>query len=149
MTVNSKEQAWKEANKLFPTDYEKDEAASQAAGYDVYRHPSLNYYNRICDLGDRLEVLTGEFGENVTNIWIEAPKKQFLTFTAVITYKLHNGTVKTKTMNGVEKVERAFEKECGHIIEVVKVYDAKKWNWEIFAADAIISISLVREGEIA
>ena len=70
MKVNSKEKAWEEANKLFPTDYEKDEASSIRAGYDIYRHPSLNYYSRICDLRERLEVLTGEYGENVTNIWI-------------------------------------------------------------------------------
>lgn len=77
MTVMSKEQAWMEANKIFPTDYEKDDASSLRAGYDIYRHPSLNYYSRICDLGDRLEVLTGEYGENVTNIWIETPVDEF------------------------------------------------------------------------
>ena len=74
MKVANKEQAWKEANKIFPTDYEKDYAASEKAGYNIYRNPTLNYYNRICDLGDRLEVLTGEYGESVTNIWIEEPK---------------------------------------------------------------------------
>ena len=74
MTVKSKEQAWQEVNKIFPTDYEKDYASSERAGYDIYRHPSLNYYSRICDLGDRLEVLIGEYGENVTNIWIEESK---------------------------------------------------------------------------
>lgn len=71
MKVNSKEQAWKEVNRIFPTDYEKDNIASERAGYDVYRHPTLNWYNRICDLGDRLEVITGEYGEKVINIWIE------------------------------------------------------------------------------
>jgi hypothetical protein len=71
MTVTSREQAWLEVNKIFPTDYEKDYASSERAGYDIYRHHELNYYNRICDLGNRLEVLTGEYGENVTNIWIE------------------------------------------------------------------------------
>lgn len=70
MKVTNKEQAWAEVNKIFPTDYEKDEGSSQRAGYDVYRHPTLNYYTRICDLGNRLEVLTGEYGETVTNIWI-------------------------------------------------------------------------------
>jgi hypothetical protein len=74
MVVNSKEQAWLEANKIFPTDYDKDEASSVRAGYDIYRHRELNYYSRICDLGDRLEVLTGEYGENVTNIWIKEPE---------------------------------------------------------------------------
>ena len=70
-TVATREQAWQEANKIFPTDYEKDEASSKRAGYDIYRHHELNYYSRICDLGNRLEVLTGEYGEIVTNIWIE------------------------------------------------------------------------------
>ena len=71
MTITSREQAWLEVNKIFPTDYEKDYASSERAGYDIYRHHELNNYNRICDLGNRLEVLTGEYGENVTNIWIE------------------------------------------------------------------------------
>ncbi|MEG1388919.1 MAG: hypothetical protein RSD07_01030, partial [Angelakisella sp.] len=75
MKVANIEQAWAEVNKIFPTDYEKDEASSQRAGYDIYRHPSLNYYNRICDLGVRLEVLTGEYGEIVTNIWIIADEE--------------------------------------------------------------------------
>lgn len=70
MNAINKAEAWKKANEIFPTEYEKDEAASKNAGYDVYRHPTLNFYNRICDLGDRLEVLTGELGEDVTNIWI-------------------------------------------------------------------------------
>jgi hypothetical protein len=82
MIVTSKEQAWAEVNKLFPTDYEKDEASSLRAGYDIYRHPTLNYYNRICDLGCRLEVLTGEYGENVTNIWIKDEESAVATETA-------------------------------------------------------------------
>ncbi|MDD2956392.1 MAG: hypothetical protein PHD67_08770 [Oscillospiraceae bacterium] len=73
MKVTSRDAAWAEVNKIFPTDYEKDDASSIRAGYDIYRHPTLNYYNRICDLGCRLEVLLGECGENVTNIWIEEP----------------------------------------------------------------------------
>lgn len=68
MTVNSREKAWEEANKLFPTDYEKDESSSERAGYSVYRHHELNYYNRICDLGCRLEVIVND---EVVNIWIE------------------------------------------------------------------------------
>lgn len=76
MKVATRQDAWNEVKKIFPTDYEKDESASQRAGYDIYRHPTLNYYNRICDLGVRLEVLTGEYGENVTNIWIEAENEE-------------------------------------------------------------------------
>jgi hypothetical protein len=68
MTVNSKEKAWEEANRLFPTDYDKDEISSERAGYDIYRHYELNYYNRICDLGNRLEVIVNDI---TTNIWID------------------------------------------------------------------------------
>lgn len=70
MTVNTKQEAWEKASELFPTGYEKDIEASERAGYDIYKHPSLDGYNRICDLGNRLEILTGKYGETVTNIWI-------------------------------------------------------------------------------
>ena len=67
MIVVNREQAWKVVNKIFPTDYDKDYASSQRAGYDIYRHHSLNYYNRICDLGNRVEVI---INGNYINIWI-------------------------------------------------------------------------------
>ena len=67
MVVTSKEHAWREVNKIFPTDYEKDYRASERAGYDIYRHYSMNHYNIICDLGSRLEV---SIGRETINIWI-------------------------------------------------------------------------------
>ena len=70
ITVPNREQAWEEANKLFPTGYEKDAIASEYAGYDIYSCRESNYLNHICDLGNRLEVITGAYGENVANIWI-------------------------------------------------------------------------------
>ena len=74
MTVTSTGEAWKEANKLFPTDYEIDEVMSLNAGYGVYRHPTLNPNNRILVLDDRLVVLTGAYGNNITDIWIKEPE---------------------------------------------------------------------------
>ena len=95
ITVTTRDQAWVEANKIFPTDYEKDETASANAGYAIYRHHTLNHYSRICDLGNRLEVFTGEWGENVTNIWIvpeiikdmgtNMPQDDYIRVTAEIT----------------------------------------------------------------
>jgi len=64
----TREQAWLEVNKIFPTDYEKDYMASERAGYDIYRHYSMNYYNYICDLGNRLEI---SIFKKVINIWIK------------------------------------------------------------------------------
>ena len=144
MNVINKEQAWQEVNKIFPTDYEKDFASSERAGYDVYRHPTLNYYNRICDLGNRLEVITGECGENVTNIWIVEPRKSSLTFKAVITYEIHDGTVMTKTITGVEKVERTWEKIGSKSIEVVRVYEAN-FTRSTWGAGAIRNINMIAE----
>lgn len=69
MKVNSKEQAWVEADKLFPTDYIKDEKKSDAAGYDIYYSTCDGVNAWISDLEDRLEVNL-ETGETV-NIWIE------------------------------------------------------------------------------
>ena len=37
MVVKTTAEAWEAANKMFPTDYEKDEGSSQRAGYPVYR----------------------------------------------------------------------------------------------------------------
>ena len=69
MKVNSREQAWREADNLFPTDYIKDEMKSDAAGYDIYCSTCDGVKAWLSDLEDRLEVnlATGE----TVNIWIE------------------------------------------------------------------------------
>lgn len=69
MKVNSREQAWREADNLFPTDYIKDEKKSDAAGYDIYYSTCEGVNAWISDLDDRLEInlATGE----TVNIWIE------------------------------------------------------------------------------
>jgi hypothetical protein len=68
MVVKSKEQAWEEADKLIPNDYEKDEESSARAGYPIYRS-TVEYYDYICDLSTRLEVNLKE-GNKTVNIWI-------------------------------------------------------------------------------
>ena len=70
--VNSVSAAWAKVNEIFPTDYNKDEGSSARAGYPVFRS-SVEYYNYICDLGDRLEVNL-ESGETI-NIWIDATEE--------------------------------------------------------------------------
>lgn len=69
MKVNSREQAWREADKLIPTDYIKDEMKSEAAGYDIYYSTCDGVNAWISDLDNRLEInlATGE----TVNIWIE------------------------------------------------------------------------------
>ncbi len=62
------------ANKLFPTDYNKDESCSESAGYPIYRG-TVEYYDYICDLGDKLE-LNLKDGNKTVNIWIVEGKKE-------------------------------------------------------------------------
>ncbi len=71
-TVSTIAAAWKIADEIFPTDYNEDVRSSERSGYKVYRSP-LNYYDYICDLGDRLEVNLAN-GETI-NIWIKAEEK--------------------------------------------------------------------------
>ena len=69
MKVKSKQEAWRKAGIIFPTDYMKDERRSKNAGYDIYYSTAFGVNAWISDLGDRLEV-NMENGETV-NIWIE------------------------------------------------------------------------------
>jgi len=81
MTVRTKEQAWAEADKIFPTDYEKDQDASARTGYDIYKHFSNCNNDRIADLGSRLEVTV----DNKTmNIWIDEPKLKLKDFLKMV-----------------------------------------------------------------
>ena len=68
MTVKNINEAWAKVSEIFSTDYNEDVAASERAGYKIYRS-SINHYDYICDLGDRLEV---NFADGSTiNIWVE------------------------------------------------------------------------------
>ena len=69
MIVSSVKEAWKLANKLFPTDYKKDEERRSRAGYPIYHSTADGVNAWISDLGNRLE-LNYSNGES-ENIWIE------------------------------------------------------------------------------
>lgn len=69
--VNSKNQAWIEADKLFPTDYMQDSSLSSCAGYPVFTstHNMYSWENfRILDLNCRIEVI---LNNETVNIWID------------------------------------------------------------------------------
>lgn len=58
------------AREIFPTPMQKDDRASETAGYSVYRSTEFNhYYCYICDLGDRLEINLDD-GRTI-NVWIK------------------------------------------------------------------------------
>ena len=69
MKVKSKQDAWRKADIIFPTDYAKDDIRSNRAGYDIYYSTAAGVDAWISDLGDRLEV-NMENGKTV-NIWID------------------------------------------------------------------------------
>ncbi len=73
MEVRTREEAWKEVDKIFPTDYYKDEQSSQTAGYPILRSTADDVNAWISDLNCRLEVniQNPETKEiESTNIWI-------------------------------------------------------------------------------
>ena len=75
MKVKTASEAWTEAARIFPTDWQKDEESSARAGYPIYRSTAEgHYYDYICDLNDRLEVNLST-GKTV-NIWIEGEPEQ-------------------------------------------------------------------------
>ena len=96
MDCNSKEAAWSLVNKLFPTDYEKDERSSARAGYDIYRFrgdwcPAEFANNWISDLGNRLEVNLSS-GKSI-NVWIKVTKPEFTEGEIADTLRVINDTI--------------------------------------------------------
>ncbi len=68
MEVSSVKEAWKLANWLFPTDYEKDQERSSRAGYPIY-HSTVEGVNAwISEFSDRLEL---NYDGKSENIWIK------------------------------------------------------------------------------
>ena len=66
--VTNKQEAWKAVDQIFPSDYSEDTCGSERAGYPIYRS-NIEFYDYICDLGDRLEVNLKD--DNTTiNVWI-------------------------------------------------------------------------------
>lgn len=67
-----------------------------------------------------------------------------MTFKVIVIYKVHDGTVMTKEMTGVDKIERTWEKIGNNNVEVVRVYE-ESFNWATWAAGAILSINMIAE----
>ena len=63
--VSSAKEAWEEALRLLPEGVSRDERVTWARIY----HGAGNRY--VSDLGDRLEVNHGEYGELTTMVWID------------------------------------------------------------------------------
>lgn len=62
--------AWKWVHEMFPNkQWYLDHESSERAGYKTYRDTE-EFYNYVCELGDRLEVNLKE-GNITINLWIE------------------------------------------------------------------------------
>jgi len=70
MKVASRRDAWKIANMIFPTDYQRDNGASERAGYPIYYTTAVDMNAWISDLGSRLELNMPD--GNSLNIWIDS-----------------------------------------------------------------------------
>lgn len=101
MKAYSREEAWRIANELFPTDYEPDCMKSEKAGYDIYWTTLEGGNSWISDLGNRLELnIERESGRIETrNIWIEeaAEKNILVDMTqALLDYCYKNNLILTR-----------------------------------------------------
>ncbi len=90
MKVSTAREAWEQVDRIFPTDYQKDEESSQRAGYPVYRSTAADHhYFYICDLNDRLEVNMD--GRSI-NIWIRPdPEPGERAYVQVVHYREEDG----------------------------------------------------------
>lgn len=86
MIVKNKEQAFLEADKIFPSDYNYSPMESKIAGYPIYT--SQVYKAWISDLNNRLEVNLPD-GKTV-NIWIEDKTEKVREQLARITKELYS-----------------------------------------------------------
>lgn len=103
MKVNSREEAWKLVNRLFPTDYEKDDIGSENAGYSIYKSTADNNDSWISDLGNRLEMnAVNESGTiDTMNIWVEEKE----TKTMAATVRSMTGEFEEYKVEGIVSVQ--------------------------------------------
>lgn len=136
MKVNSKEQAWIEADKLFPTDYIKDEARSKNAGYDIYYSTCDGVNAWISDLEDRLEVNL-ETGETV-NIWIEE-EPQFKEYQIAEALRVINDAIYeiddnvNSKLAEVTGIKEARNKLYDAYSEIAKILKSQHPNSKLYA----------------
>lgn len=147
MKVQNVEQAWNEANKLIPNDYLKDYEASERAGYSIYRS-TVEYYDYICDLGDRLEVNLAN-GQTV-NIWIAKPITIYEYAecqASTITIRSYvNGNSKDITRNSTEEEKKILKSIIVGALSAIKSGIDKQIAMDVAEYIAIHSFDETEEG---
>lgn len=69
-----------------------------------------------------------------------------MTFRVIVTYKVSDGTVMTKELPNVVKIERTWEKIGGEPGEIVRAYE-RAFQWYTWVADSILNINMISEGK--
>ncbi len=115
MKAKSRKAAWGIVDKLFPTDYMKDERASERAGYSIFKSTLDGCGAWISDMTTRLEVNT-EDGQTVT-VWIEEESESVCGFKVAPLYTPTPAVVVALTIYGGTLAQNEAEQ---------KVYDELK-----------------------
>ena len=101
-------EAWEWIKNNYPDiSWELDEESSARAGYKTYRDKE-EFYNYICDLGDRIELNLKE-GNQTINLWFKEDEQPVKAEEPVIWYKLSNSEV-TRICNRIYTVVAAAAK---------------------------------------
>ena len=84
-TYKSEFEAWGWVHEMFPdTQWYLDHESSERAGYKTYRDTE-EFYNYVCELGDRLEVNLKE-GNQTINLWLEKEEPEIKSETYKIEF---------------------------------------------------------------
>jgi hypothetical protein len=129
-TFKSDYDAWKWIHEMFPgTQWYLDHESSERAGYKIYRDIE-EFYNYVCELGDRVEVNLKE-GNRTINLWIEKEEPDVKGSEPATWYKLTNsevGRICSRLYNAVailssEEVEKGSFDGIYDIMEDLKLID--------------------------
>ena len=126
MKAMNRTQAWQLADEIFPTDYMKNDVASENAGYDIYESTADGCFAHISDLGCRLEVNLDN-GKTV-NIWIEEQPSfkeyQLADALSVISdaiYEIDDNIIpKLQTATGIDEARAMLYGAYSKIADILK-----------------------------
>lgn len=122
MTVTSIRNAWAEANKIFPTDYEYDASRSERAGYPIYHSTAAGVNVWISDLGNRLEVNLPD-GKSV-DIWIQSTAEAAATSNSTEDTGSATKDERRETAKRIQQFTYYYTKEYVRELENKKSEDA-------------------------
>ena len=124
----TRDEAWQKAKNVFPFDFEKDESASERAGYPVYRATRESNNNSwISDLGTLLElnIVDGKDGECKTiNIWINDRKYTASEVREIVKAQRNE----LEAINAIRLAAEVMQTHAGEVVtEILKrmEYDVK------------------------